>query len=113
MSGNLYYTPGQTATFYKEVLNSNQQLVDDGYVPVVTRIIDPTLTALSGYPQAMTRIDTGVYVFQFIVPAVIGTYFVDIIYLNPDTHLLVSDSRQIMIFSPFGKFGLSSVGRAC
>lgn len=111
MSGNLYYTTGQKVTFYKEVLNSHQQLVDDGYVPVVTRIISPTLTMLPGYPQNMTRLDIGLYAFQFVAPSTIGTYFVDIVYLNPSNNMLVSDSRQIIISPPLGRFGIFS-GRA-
>ena len=117
MSGNLYYTPGQTVTFYQEVLNVNKQLVDDGYTPVVTRIVDPTLSLLAGYPQNMTRVNTGTYVFQFIAPSTIGTYLVDIVYRNPDTNLLVNDFRQIIVYAPFGQFGVLNwtgfYGRAC
>lgn len=117
MSGNLYYTPGQTVTFYQEVINSQQQLVDDGYTPVVTRIIDPTLVSLSGFPQNMTRLDIGVYSFQFKAPSTIGTYLVDIVYQDPDTSLLVNDFRQVIIYTPLGRFGLINTagfyGRTC
>lgn len=68
MSGNLYYTPGQTVTFFQEVLNADHQRVDDGYTPVVTQILSPLFVQLCGYPQNMTHYDTGLWVFQFKIP---------------------------------------------
>ena len=113
MSGILNYTPGQLVTFYQEVKNCYDQRVDDGYIPVVTRIIMPSIcgfTLANGYPQDMIRIDVGLYYFQFRLPLEaisVGTYFVDISYLNPNTLLIVNDSRQIIVTAPFGNFGVS------
>lgn len=112
MSGILNYTPGQTVTFFEEVLDGYNRRTDDGYTPVVTRIIvPPSFTLASGYPQAMSRLDVGLYYFQFTLPSGavgVGTYFVDIVYMNPNTGLLVSDSRQVVVSAPFGNFGVST-----
>lgn len=106
--GCLNYTPGQTVTFYEEVKDGYDQRTDDGYTPVVTRIIVPGFTLAAGYPQNMTRIDVGLYYFQFQLPsgaAAVGTYFIDIIYMNPDTGLLVNGSKCVLVNAPFGNFG--------
>jgi len=114
MSTILNYTPGQIVTFFEEVKDGyTNQRTDDGYVPVVTRIIVPGFTLASGYPQSMTRIDVGLYYFQFLLPngaAAVGTYFVDIIYMDADSGLLVNDSVQVVVTAPFGNFGVSTVG---
>lgn len=113
MSDILNYSPGQTVTFYQEVKDGYNQRTDDGYVPVVVRVIVPGFTLASGYPLAMTRIDVGLYYFQFVLPTggtAVGTYFVDIVYIDPVTSLLVSDSRQILVTAPYGVYGLTSVG---
>jgi hypothetical protein len=107
------YTPGQLVTFYQEVKDGYDQRTDDGYIPVVTRIIVPGFTLACDYPRTMTRIDVGLFYFQFLLPngaSAVGTYFVDIIYMNPDTGLLVNASRQIVVTAPFGNFGLTPGG---
>jgi hypothetical protein len=62
----------------------------DGYydLPLVNRIIFPSLSEAVGYPKQMARLDTGLYYFQFTLPtgaAAVGTYIVDIKYVNPNT----------------------------
>ena len=113
MSDILNYTPGQMVTFYEEVKDGYNQRTDDGYIPVVTRVIVPGFTLASGYPQPMTRIDVGLFYFQLLLPsgaAAVGTYFVDIAYLDPNSRLIVNDSRQIIVTAPFGNFGATTVG---
>lgn len=113
MTEILNYTPGQTVTFYQEVLDGYGQRTDDGYIPVVDRIILPGFTDAVGYPQNMTRLDVGLYYFQFILiggAAAVGTWFVDVSYMNPDSGLIVSASWQIIVNAPFGNFGLTVGG---
>ena len=105
------YNPGQLVTFFQEVLDGYHQRTDDGYIPVVTRIIVPGFTLATGYPQSMTRLDVGLYYFQFLLPngaISVGTYFVDIIYMDPDSGLLVNASRQIVVTAPFGQYGTTT-----
>jgi hypothetical protein len=114
MGDILNYTPGQVVTFYQEVKDGyTHQRTDDGYVPVVTRVILPGFTLASGYPLAMTRMDVGLYYFRFRLlggAAAVGTWFVDIVYMDPNSGLLVNASRRIICSSPFGNFGVSTVG---
>ena len=66
-----------------------------------------------GFPQNMTRFDVGLYYFQYQIPigaVAVGTHFIDIIYMNPDTTLLVNSSRQIVVTAPFGNFGTTPGG---
>jgi len=101
------YTPGMLCTFYQEVKDGYNQRTDDGYVPVVTRVILPGFTLAANFPQTMTRFDVGLYYFQYQIPggAVgVGTYFVDIVYMDPNSLLLVNASKQIFVISPFGNF---------
>ncbi len=110
MSNILNYTPGQIVTFYQEVKDSEGQRTNDGYIPVVSRIILPGFVLASGYPVNMNYISTGLYYFQYAIPqgaGALGTYFVDIAYMDPDTQLIVSASRQIIVTAPFGNYGVS------
>lgn len=107
------YTPGSLVTFYFVIKDGYHQRTDDGYIPVVTRIIIPGFTLAAGYPQNMTRLDVGLYYFQFLLPSgagSVGTYFVDIAYLDPDSGLIANDNRQIVVIAPFGNFGLTPGG---
>ncbi len=106
----LNYTPGQQVTIFEEVKDGYGQRTDDGYVPVVTRIFPPSFNPLTGYPQLMTRLDTGLYYFQFTLPTgavAVGSYLVDITYLNPVTQLLNTNTYQIVVTAPFGNFGVT------
>ena len=76
MIQTLFYSPGQTATVFLEVLNNNGQRADgysadgyfanyadgycfpDGYaVPLIFRLIFPDLTLAEDYPVFMTKLD--------------------------------------------------------
>ncbi len=106
----LNYTPGQQVTIFQEVKDGYGVRTDDGYVPVVTRVVFPGFTLATGYPQSMTRLDTGLYYFQFTLPlgaASVGSYLVDITYLNPINGFLNTNTYQVVVTAPFGNFGLT------
>lgn len=106
----LNYTPGQQVTIFQEVKDGYGVRTDDGYVPVVTRVVFPGFTLATGYPQSMTRLDKGLYYFQFTLPlgaASVGSYLVDITYLNPVNGFLNTDTYQVVVTAPFGNFGLT------
>lgn len=108
----LSYQPGQLVTFYKEIKDGYNQRTDDGYIPVIARVIYPGLCLAPGYPLNMTRVDVGLYYFQLTLPsgaAAVGTYFVDIVSLDPSTLLLVNDSRQIVVTAPYGNYSATPV----
>ena len=110
----LNYTPGQQVTVFQEVKDGYGNRTDDGYTPVVTRVIlPPSFTLALGYPQNMTRLDTGLYYFQFTLPtgaAAVGSYLVDIAYLNPTLGIINTNTYQIVVTAPFGNYGLTAVG---
>lgn len=112
----LYYFPGQKATVFLETLNSSGVRADgytppDGY-PVITRVIFPDLTLAEGFPQNMTKLDTGLYFFQFTLPtggAAIGSYAVDGYYNIPSSASFVNKLFQIIVTAPFGVYSVTSV----
>lgn len=109
----LNYQPGQTVTFYKEVKDGYGQRTDDGYIPVITRVVLPGFVLATGYPQNMSRLDVGLYFFQLVIPqgaGAVGTYLVDIVSLDPNSLLLVNDSRQIVVTAPYGNYSTSTIG---
>lgn len=109
----LNYTPGQQVTVFQEIIDATGARTDDGYTPVVTRIIVPGFTLATGtYPIAMNRLDTGLYYYQFNLPSgasAVGSYLVDIVFLNPVTNVLNNNTYQIVVTAPFGNFGISVV----
>jgi hypothetical protein len=109
----LQYFPGQVVTVFLETVDgygarTDEQGVIDGYsVPVVHRVIDPNLDGLAGYPNNMTKYDTGLYYFQFTLPsgaAAVGSYLVDIEYYNPANGVLTNQAYQVVVTAPYGLF---------
>ena len=118
MLQTLAYSPGQTATIFLETLDGYGQRANsigiDGYtVPTITRLVFPNLTLAAGYPVPMVKLDTGLYYYQFILPtgaAAVGSYLVDIEYINPTTGYINTGLYQINVNAPYGLYGLTSVG---
>jgi peptidoglycan hydrolase-like protein with peptidoglycan-binding domain len=115
MSTVLSYMPGQTATIVQQTFNSDGYRAD-GYSPygsgdpVVARIIFPDSTVATGYPQPMNKLDVGLFNFSFKLPtgaAAVGTYIVDIYWYHPTTAQLQQDIVQIVVFAPFGLYGVT------
>lgn len=107
MTQILSYFPGQKATVFLEVKDGYGTRVDAPTLPVVTRVIFPGLTVATGYPQSMIQLDTGLYYHQFILPTgavSVGTYLVDVSYVNPNNSAINSETYQIIVTAPFGNF---------
>jgi hypothetical protein len=119
MSQILCFSPGQTVTLYLETKDSDGYYADgyydgypiDGYEsPIIQKIINPDFTAADGYPQPMTKFDTGIYHFNFTLPigaSSVGNYFVSIAYRDPDNNLIKFESYQIIVRAPFGLYSIT------
>ena len=113
MTDILQYTPGQVVTIYQEVLDGYGIRTNDGYIPVVDRVIFPDFSVSPAYPQTMTQFDVGLYHFQFTLPTgavSVGSYFVDVQYLNPVTSLITTRGIQVIVNAPYGNYG-TTIGR--
>jgi hypothetical protein len=111
MSFILFQSPGQTVTIVFETLDGYGSRSDGYSIPVITRVIFPSLALASGYPQTMTRLDVGLYTFQLTLPTMasaIGTYIVDIAYQNPETGLPEQTFGQIVCTAPYGQYTVST-----
>lgn len=106
----LNYTPGQTATVILEVNDGYSNVRQDSLTtPVVLQIFKPDLSLMDGYVQEMTRLDTGLYIFKFVLPSgasAVGSYIVDISYTDPDGYDS-SSTVQILVNAPYGQYGLT------
>jgi len=108
MLQTLSYFPGQTATIFLETLDGYGRRADGYTVPVITRLIFPDLTLAAGYPKNMTKLDVGLYYYQFVLPIgaiAVGSYLVDIAYINPTTLYANTALYQIAVNAPFGNYG--------
>lgn len=75
----------------------------DGYVPIINSIIFPDLTVAAGYPQAMTRLGTGLYAHGIQIPVgvdALGSYIVSA-YWQEGTQMHW-DTFVINVSRPFG-----------
>jgi hypothetical protein len=111
MSYILNYAPGQTATLVFQTLNSLGARSDGYGIPSITRIISPSLTLAVGFPQSMTRLDVGLFTFQFALPTMasaVGTYIADIAYQDPDSGNPKATFFQIVVSAPFGQYSIST-----
>jgi hypothetical protein len=110
-SAILSASPGQTVTIVFDLLQDGY-FIDDGYgIPQVYRIIFPNLTVAAGYPQSMNRIDVGLYNYSFLLPtgaSAVGSYIVDIRFLDPTTGNPQSRIFQIICSAPFGNYTAST-----
>jgi hypothetical protein len=108
----LYYSPGQLVTFFLEITDGYyNHRVDSTTTPIVSRIILPDLTDADGFPQNLTKIDTGLYYYQYTAPtgaAAIGSYLIDMQYTNPIDQETSAKSVNLIITSPVGLFSVTS-----
>lgn len=106
----LQYFPGQLVTVILEIKNSDGYREDSTSLPLINRIILPSLTLAANYPQPMTNIDIGLYYYKFTLPTgstAVGSYIVDISYIDPNDFSTKSLVYQIIVNAVAGNFGLS------
>jgi hypothetical protein len=111
MSFILNASPGQTVTLVFQTLDGYGQRADGYAPPAITRIIFPNLSLASGYPQNMTRLDVGLYNFKVILPplaASVGSYIVDVSYIDPATMHVQMTFFQIVVSAPFGQYSATT-----
>jgi len=100
----LSYSPGQLVTVFVQTVDG-YGVRQDGYVPIITRILYPDLSIPSNFPKNMNRIDVGLYYFQFQLPtgaAAVGSYLVDIVYQDPTTLANRNCIIQVLVSAPYG-----------
>lgn len=105
----LSYFPGQKVNIFLETLDGYGTRNDGYATPSVNRIILPNLTVTAGYPQNMTRYDTGLYYHQFILPSgaiSVGNYLVDVSFFSPATGFVNTQLYQLIVNAPFGNFSV-------
>lgn len=111
MTQVFYYSPGQFVTIVLETFNATGSREDSSSLPLVTRVILPSLTLAANYPQEMIKLDTGLYYYKFILPTgatSIGTYIVDVSYIDPVSSEIKNVAYQVVVTAVTGNFGLNS-----
>jgi len=101
----LFANPGQTITLATQVVDGYGTRVDGYGTPQVESIIFPDLAFASGYPQAMTRVSTGLYIYRFAIPtgsSSIGTFIASISFNSPATGGVAWQLYTINVAAPFG-----------
>jgi hypothetical protein len=112
MIQTLSYAPGQAATIFLETLDGYGVRHDAYSTPVITRLVFPTLTLAAGYPAPMTKLDTGLYYYLFVLPTgatAVGSYLVDISYINPATGYTNTALYQIAVNAPYGNYSATII----
>lgn len=107
---SLNFYPGQKATVYLETVHADGYRADSATQPIVARIIFPDLSLASGFPQNMTKLDTGLYYYQFVLPAgasSVGSYLVDTQFTNPTTNAINNQAYQILVAVNLGFASIS------
>lgn len=101
---SVFANPGQTVSLAAQVVDGYGARVD-GYVPEVTSVWMPNGTQASGFPVAMTRLDTGLYSASIQIPSgssSVGTFIASVLYTDPSTGNPVWQVYQINVALPFG-----------
>ena len=111
MTQVFYHSPGQSVTIVLETLAVTGSREDSPALPVIDRIILPSLTLAANYPQVMTKLDTGLYYYKFALPtgvSAVGTYIVDVSYVDPAISALKNVAYQVVVTAIAGNFGVNS-----
>lgn len=104
MSIPIFTNPGQNVTLVIQVVDGYGDRVD-GYVPQVTQVLFPSLSAASGYPQNMSSIGTGLYGHVLAIPtgtSSLGTFIASVKWTDPSGNGVIWEIFQIQVALPFG-----------
>jgi hypothetical protein len=122
MAQILQYSPGQQVTIFLDTKYVDGYFIDgyyadgyyggsyniDGYeLPVIHRVILPSMSNSANFPQPMIQLDTGLYYAKFTLPSgasAVGSYWVDVAYREPGTNLLKFRAYQVVVNAPFGLY---------
>lgn len=119
MSQVFTYSPGQTATIYLAVLNTDGYYTDgyydgytiDGYsVPVIHRVVQPDQTLMDGYPSPMTKFDLGIFYGEVAIPSgasAVGSYYIDVQYRDDNGQLKI-EPIVLLVTAPFGIYSVTT-----
>lgn len=110
MIQTLFFSPGQQVTIFLEIKDGYGSRVDSPTLPFVSKVIFPALTLAADYPQDMIPVETGLYYYQLVLPtgaSSVGSYLVDVSYVNPETGGINTQLYQILVSAPFGNFSAS------
>jgi hypothetical protein len=101
----IFANPGQNVTIVIQTLDGYGTRADGYAAPQIDSILLPDLTASAGYPQAMTRIEAGLYRHTVTLPsgtAALGTFIVSASWPDPTTAVTQHAAITIQVALPFG-----------
>ena len=104
----IFANPGQTVRLVVQTLDTDGYRID-GYVPQVINVYFPDLSLAAGYPSAMVRIETGLYVHGLVIPTgstALGTFVVSV-YSEDGNSKPIWDTFMIQVARPFGNSSVS------
>ena len=106
----LFANPGQTVRLVTQVLDGYTNERSDGYVPSVQSVYFPDQSRATGYPQNMSRIETGLYAHDIVLPtgnSALGTFTISVFYQQPSTGMKIWELFLINVARPFGNTSAS------
>lgn len=106
-----FANPGQNVRIAVQTTDGYGSRVD-GYVPVVTRVFMPDLAIAAGFPLEMARIDEGLYISGLVLPTgptALGTWVVNVFFIQPGTGRPVWQLFTINVARPFGNSSASPI----
>ena len=100
----IFANPGQSVSLVVQTEGLDGYRMD-GYTPVITSVYFPDRSQAQGFPQDMVRLETGLYVYELVVPTGImslGTFIASVFYIQPGTSRPVWQVFSINVARPFG-----------
>ena len=107
----LFANPGQTVSLVVQTVDGYGAR-QDGAVPNVMSIYFPDRSLAQGFPQPMTRLEQGLYVYDMIIPQgmlSLGTFTASVMYMQPGTNNPVWQVFTINVARPFGNSSASPI----
>lgn len=107
----LFANPGQTVSLIVQTVDGYGAR-QDGYVPTVMSIYFPDRSLADGFPEAMTRLQQGLYIYDLIIPSgttSLGTFVASVMFTQPSTGNPEWQVFTINVARPFGNSSASPI----
>ena len=107
----IFANPGQTVSLVVQTVDGYGAR-QDGSVPQIMSIYFPDKSLSQGFPQAMSRLEQGLYIYDVIIPQgtmSLGTFVASVMFIQPGTGNTVWQVFTINVARPFGNSSASPI----
>lgn len=110
MSVFIYANPGQIVSLVLQTLDTEGQRADPPSAPQIDSLYTPDLAPITGYPQDMTKLSTGLWTYKLTITSnasSLGTHIASATWNHPTSNRPQYEIFQIHVVKQFGTFSVT------